>query len=264
MSSALYTGEVAHVRLRPLRHRLRYRVAQGLFDLDELPELSGRLRLFGHNRAAAFSFHDKDHGDGSGDLRGWLARELARAGLPGACGRVRVLCMPRMLGFVFNPLSVWFCDDAHGRLAAVVYEVNNTFGGRHAYVLPAAAAEGPLRQACGKAFHVSPFLPMALTYAFRLSPPEAEVTIAISAEDADGPVLGASFAGRRRPLTDAGLARVLLAFPFMTLKVVAAIHWEALKLWLRGAPVFRPDVSRPDVSRPDVSRPDVSLPAPSP
>ncbi|MDE2488461.1 MAG: DUF1365 domain-containing protein [Alphaproteobacteria bacterium] len=243
MSSALYTGKVAHVRLRPLRHRLRYRVAQGLFDLDELPALSRQLRLFGHNRAAPFSFHDRDHGDGTGDLRGWLAGQLAAAGLAGPWGRVRVLCMPRMFGFVFNPLSVWFCDDAQGRLAAVVYEVNNTFGDRHAYVLP-AAAEGPLRQACEKAFHVSPFLPMALTYAFRLSPPEAQVTVAISAEDAEGPVLAASFAGERRPLTDACLARVLAAFPFMTLKVVAAIHWEALKLWVRGAPVFRPAVSR--------------------
>jgi DUF1365 family protein len=243
MTSALYEGVVAHVRHRPRRHRLRYRVMQGLFELDELPDLSRRLRLFGHNRPAAVSFHDRDHGDGSGDLRGWVQAELRGAGITGPWGAVRVLCMPRILGYVFNPLSVYFCHDLQGRLAALLYEVNNTFGGRHAYVMAAPSA-GPVRQSCAKAFHVSPFLQMGLTYAFHVSPPAAAVGIRISAADETGTVLDASFAGHRRALTDRALARALVAYPAMTLKVILGIHWEALKLWLGGV-AFAPAPERP-------------------
>jgi DUF1365 family protein len=234
VTSALYAGLVTHRRRRPRRHSLRYRVLQGLFDLDELPGLERRLRLFGHNRAAPFSFHDRDHGDGSGDLRGWVGRQLEAAGLSGPWGGVQVLCMPRVLGYVFNPLSVYFCRDRTGALAAIVYEVNNTFGERHAYVLPAQAGEAVVRQHCQKAFYVSPFMPMELCYDFRITPPGAGVVVAVSAGDAEGPVLDACFAGQRRPFTDAALLAALATYPAMTLKVIVAIHWEALKLWVGG------------------------------
>ena len=234
MRSALYTGIVTHLRRRPRRHDLRYRVMQGLFDLDELPTLGGKLRLFGYNRAAPISFHDKDHGDGSGELRGWVEAQLRSAGFTGDWGAVRVLCMPRMLGFVFNPISVYFCHEPGGRLAAILYEVNNTFGQRHAYVLPADDAAGPVRQRCDKAFYVSPFMPMDLRYQFRIVPPGAHVAVEVAAHDADGPLLDARFQGARRPLTDLALLRALIAYPAMTVKVVLAIHWEALRLWLKG------------------------------
>lgn len=234
MTSALYAGCVTHLRWRPRRHSLRYRVMQGLFDLDDLPGLGRRLRLFGYNRAAPVSFRDRDHGDGSGDLRGWVVRQLEAAGLAGPWGGVQVLCMPRVFGYVFNPLSVYFCRDRAGALAAIIYEVNNTFGERHAYVLPAQGGEPVVRQHCEKAFYVSPFMPMELSYDFTITPPEARVVVAVSAGDAEGPVLDACFAGRRRPFTDGALLAALATYPAMTLKVILAIHWEALKLWLGG------------------------------
>lgn len=236
MTSSLYLGEVMHQRLRPVRHRLSYRVGQGLFDLDELPALDRRLRLFGHNRAAPISFHDRDHGDGSGDLRGWALRELAKAGVVADWGALRILCMPRVFGFVFNPLSVWFCHDRAGQLRALLYEVNNTFGERHVYAIEAGGDGCQIRQACDKAFYVSPFLGMDMRYRFRIAPPAEAALVAISVHDPEGPVLAARFAGRRRRLSDGSIAALLLGLPFMTLKVVAAIHWEALRLWLKGVP----------------------------
>jgi len=234
MSSALYAGVVTHLRRRPRRHGLRYRVMQGLFDLDELPALGRRLRLFGHNRAAPISFHDTDHGDGSGDLRGWVEARLRDAGFRGPWGALRILCMPRMLGYVFNPLSVYFCHDRQGRLAALLYEVNNTFGGRHAYILPPNGAPGTVRHGCDKDFYVSPFMPMDLRYEFRVLPPEARVAVEICAHDGDGPMLDARFLGVRRPFTEATLLWALITYPAMTIKVMLGIHWEALRLWLKG------------------------------
>jgi DUF1365 family protein len=237
--SVLYAGTVVHVRTRPKARRLRYSVAQALFDLDELPALDRELRWFGHNRANLFSFHDRDHGDGSGDLRGWVEGKLAGAGLDARPAAIRVLCMPRVLGHVFNPLSVYFCHDRDGQLEAVVYEVHNTFGERHSYVLAADEAARPVRQSCEKAFYVSPFLPMGLRYDFTLSPPAETVKVQVAASDDKGLLLDTWFMGRRKALADANLLAALLAFPLMTLKVVAAIHWQALLIWASGIPLVK-------------------------
>jgi hypothetical protein len=234
--SAIYAGTVVHVRTRPKRHKLRYRVAQTLLDLDELPLLDRTLRSFGYNRAGLFSFHDRDHGDGSGDLRGWVENKLTQAGCRFRPGAVRVLCMPRVLGHVFNPLSVYFCHDGEGRLAAVLYEVANTFGERHSYVLPVEGSTQPVRQHCDKAFYVSPFMPMGLRYDFALALPEDSVGVHVATSDEHGLLLDAWFSGERRTLRDTELLGVLAAYPVVTLKVVVAIHWEALKLWLSGVP----------------------------
>ncbi|HEY4031139.1 MAG TPA: DUF1365 domain-containing protein [Caulobacteraceae bacterium] len=237
MISALYAGVVVHERTRPVRRRLRYRVAQMLLDLDELPRLDRDLRWFGHNRRALFSFHDRDHGDGMGRLRGWITGQLAEAGCGFAPGAIRVLCMPRVFGHVFNPLSVFFCHDQAGRLGAVLYEVHNTFGERHSYVVAVDDdTSWPVRQHCDKAFYVSPFLPMALRYDFTLRPPAEGVSVQVAASDAEGLLLDTWFTGRRQALEDAQLLKSLAAFPLMTVKVVAAIRWEALKIWLSGVP----------------------------
>lgn len=232
-ASALYIGIVAHRRLRPKAHKLRYRVFSLLLDLDELPGL--KLRWLGVNRPGLLSFREADHGDG-GPLRPWVAARLAEAGIV-AAGPVRLLCYPRMLGYVFNPLTVYFCHHGDGRLAAIIYEVHNTHGERHAYVLPGGV--GTVRHSCCKAFFVSPFMPMDCVYHFTINPPGETVSVGIVESDEEGTLLTASFAGERENLTDAALLRAVLAHPLMTLKVTLAIHWEAVRLLLKGLRVYR-------------------------
>ncbi|AVF03333.1 MULTISPECIES: DUF1365 domain-containing protein [Devosia] len=226
LNSAIYVGHVVHQRHRPKKHYLRYRVFSFLIDLDELPALN-RLKWFGHNRRALFSFRDADHG-GDLPLRDWVNQKLAGEGL-GPASRVRLLCYPRILGYVFNPLTVWFCDDASGRPLATIYEVHNTFRERHSYVLPASAA-----QAADKAFYVSPFIDMDCRYEFHLTPPGDKVRIAINETQDDQPLLYAAFTGDRQELTDAKLMRLFVTHPLMTFKVTASIHFEALRLIAKG------------------------------
>lgn len=251
MRSALYEGVVMHRRLRPRRHRLAYRVFSLLVDLDELPELGRRLRLFSHNRFNLLSVHDADHGPGDGgDLRAWIGATLAEAGIEAgieAGGRVEMLCYPRILGYAFNPLTVYFCRRSDGRLAAILYQVTNTFDERHCYLLPAGPdAAGVVRHACAKRFYVSPFIGMDATYRFRvLAPPGLEqadqdtgrISVVIDEADEAGTLLCASFTGRRRALGDRALLSALARHPLMAVKVIAGIHWEALRLWLKGVPL---------------------------
>ena len=235
-SSALYPGQVAHARLRPRRHSLSYRLYSMLFDLDELPALHSRLRLFGLNRFNLLSFHERDHGDGSATpLRAQVDALLARAGIT-AGGPIRVLCYPRVLGTAFNPLSTFFCHRPDGSLAAILYEVNNTFGERHSYLIPAEDAP-VVKQACEKGFYVSPFMDMDLSYAFRVRPPADQVQVLVDVDDAEGRVLATGFVAERQALTDRNLFRAWLTHPWMTVGVVAAIHWEALFIWLKGETV---------------------------
>jgi DUF1365 family protein len=229
-TSAIYEGWVMHRRLTPRHHRFKYRVFSLLLDLEELPGLG--LRFFKHNRGGLLSFHDKDHGDGR-PLRVWLDDLLAREGIK-ADGARRVLCYPRILGYVFNPLSVWFCHAKGGALKAVIYEVHNTYDERHAYVLPVGDDQTLVRHGCAKAFYVSPFLSPDCRYQFRIRPPGADVAVAINEDEAGRPILNASFAGERRAMTDGMLAKMLLRYPLMTVKVVVAIHYEAVRLMLKG------------------------------
>jgi DUF1365 family protein len=234
--SAIYAGRVVHTRARPVRHRLSYRSFHLLLDLDELPQLAAGLRLFSTERFNLFGFSGRKHGDGSATpLRQQIDQHLCRAGIDPEGGAIRLLCMPSVLGASFNPLSIYFCHGADGRLSAVLYEVNNTFGQRHSYLIPLSdRTSTPLRQSCAKQFHVSPFMEMAMTYHFRVTPPAERVAVAISAVDAAGPMLTAAFAGERRDLTDANLARAFLRHPLLALQVLGAIHWEAAKLWRKG------------------------------
>jgi uncharacterized protein len=233
--SSIYEGWVMHRRLAPKHHRFKYRVFAMLLEMDELPAL--RLSLFKYNRWGLFSFQDRDHGPvdskGPRDLNVWLDDLLAQNGIaPG--GARRVLCYPRILGYVFNPISVWFCDDDHGALKAIIYEVHNTYEERHAYVLPVGDDSKLVRHGCPKNFYVSPFLSRDCRYNFRVRPPGRDVAITILEEEAGAPILNASFAGERRSLSDGALARMLLRYPLMTLKVVVAIHFEAVRLMLKG------------------------------
>ena len=235
-ASGLYRGLVVHQRLRPRRHRLRHRIFQVLLDLDELPALDRGLRLFGHNRAALVSFHDRDHGPGDGAaLRPYVEAQLSRAGIDLGGGPIRLLCIPRVLGQVFNPLSLYFCHRRSGALAAILYEVRNTFGERHSYLIPVEGAGDVVRQACDKGFYVSPFQEMAMRYHFTVRPPAEDLFVGIVSSDTEGPMLHAAFTGRRSELTDAAILKAFLGAPLLMLKVLAGIHWEALRTWLKGA-----------------------------
>jgi uncharacterized protein len=258
--SYLYVGSVMHRRFRPRPHHFRYRVFWMLLDLNELPRLSEQLKLFSYDDFNLFEFRDSDHGDGtSTPLRTQVHGWLADAGCSVGDGPIRLLCMPRTLGFCFNPLSVYFCYGADGTLAALVYQVHNTFGGRHRYVFPVGRENSAARQQCAKDFFVSPFLDMDLRYRFRLSGPGDRIALAIRARSALGPMMDAVMSGARRDLTDRELARLALAIPVVTVKVVSAIHWEALRLWFKGLR-FRPErrahpvaTSSVGVARADVS-----------
>ncbi|MGE0665456.1 MAG: DUF1365 domain-containing protein [Sphingomonadales bacterium] len=238
MNSALYEATVMHHRVRPFRHRFTYRVFSLLLDLDEIEGLGRRLRLFSHNRFNLFSFRDRDFGDG-GSPRAWVERALAGQGHCFPVGRIELLCFPRVLGYVFNPLSVYYVRDDRGVLRAILYEVTNTYRDRHSYLLPVTGGEDTIRQQCDKNLYVSPFIGMQARYHFRLAEPGEQLAVAIREETPEGNVLFAALSGVRKPLTDGILARMFIRHPLMTLKVIGGIHWEALKLWRKGAHVFR-------------------------
>lgn len=239
--STLYVGSVLHRRLRPVVHRLRYRVFWMLLDLDEIEQLPHRLRLFSRNRFNVLSYYDRDHGDGGPrPLREQIDGHLRSAGIDLSGGAVRLLCMPRIFGYGFNPLSIFFCYAADGHLAAVIYEVHNTFGQRHSYLFPASDRGGPvIEHRCGKEFYVSPFMDMDMTYDFRVALPAHQVSVAIATSDHLGVQLVAALTGGRRTLSDAELLRVLVTHPLLTLKVIGAIHWHALRMVLKGLQLRR-------------------------
>ena len=235
-ASCFYFGTVIHERRVPKFHRFKYPMFQMLFDLDELSSLSGGLRLFSHNKFNLIAFHDSDHGDGGpGTLRDCIDRLAAQAGLNLGGGKVAVLCMPRVLGYVFNPISIIYCYDYEGRICMTVYEVNNTFGQRHFYVITGGGNRYTVRQMVGKKFYVSPFMDMDMRYEFSLIAPGSTVITTIRATALpDVLMMFATFSGRRKALSDRACVVALLGYPLLTLGVVVAIHWEALKLFAKG------------------------------
>ncbi len=250
----LFPGDVMHHRMKPRAHRFAYKVFCLLIDVDRLEEAGRRSPFFSIGRWNLLSFHEADHGTGSADTRpGRLRRHvddlLGPAGVDAAGGRVLLLCYPRMLGFAFNPISVYFVYDRQERPAALIYEVRNTFGEMHTYVCPlepGQMSEAGIRQERDKRFYVSPFMGQAMRYRFRIRPPGERVAVRILETDADGPILAATFTGRRSDLTSKAIVKACLTFPLMTLKVVAGIHWEAMKLWFKGIRLYdRPPAPAP-------------------
>lgn len=246
-AALLYVGEVMHARLKPAGHRFTYGVFCLLIDVDRLAEAGRACGMFSVGRRNLVSFREADHGmtETDGSLRRHVDRLLAPTGLNLRGGRVLLLCYPRVLGFVFNPISVYFAYDRYEQLAAVIYEVRNTFGQMHSYVCKVEdgqLSEAGLRQERNKLFYVSPFMGMAMRYRFRIRPPGEDVALRILETDEEGPILSAAFVGRRRPLTSWQVLKSCVKIPLMTVKVVAGIHWEALKLWLKGVKL----VTRPE------------------
>jgi len=212
-----------------------------LIDLDRLDQAGHQSPLFAVNSAALYSFHEADHGDRDGSsLRAYAPRQASEHGIDLTGGRVLLLCYPRLLGYVFNPLSVYFAYRADGTLAMIIHEVRNTFGEIHAYVLPVRPEQisaAGIRQSQDKQFDVSPFVEMEMRYHFRIEPPGEQVRLRILESDREGPLLAATFSGRRHALTTGALLRAFIALPLVSLKITAAIHWEALRLWLKGVRV---------------------------
>jgi DUF1365 family protein len=237
---SLYRGRIMHARLGAIPHRFAYRLFWILVDLDRLEEADRAALPFSVNRGNLVSFHERDHGprDGSG-LRAHAERLLAEAGVAVPGGRMLLLCLPRVLGYAFNPLSITFAYRPDGTLAAMLHEVRNTFGERHTYVEAVLSSSGPAHR-IPKAFRVSPFLGMDLAYRFTVRPPGEEVGIRILVERAGAPVLSTASRARRLPLTTGTVLRAFLALPLMTFKVTAGIHWEALRLWIKGVRTVGP------------------------
>ncbi|MGF1605958.1 MAG: DUF1365 domain-containing protein [Rhodothalassiaceae bacterium] len=226
-AARLYTGHVMHARLMPVRHRFRYRVFSLLLDLDRLNEVNGRL--FKIDRPGLVSFRQSDHGDGRGDLAAWARAQFGDI----ATDTVRLFCFPRIFGYVFNPIAIFFAYDAQDRLSGMLYQVTNTFGDRHSYRI--ASGEGPVRQQVAKALHVSPFNPMGGGYRFRLAGPDARFSLSIVQHDAARrDILVAVHQAQAERFSEARLARRLLSHPLMTFKVTAGIHLEAVKLFAKG------------------------------
>ncbi len=234
----LYAGRVAHVRHTPFKHRFDYRVWMMAVDLDRVDEVAGASRLFSHNRAGLISLVDRDHGDRDGTrLRGYVEAALARAGF-GPAARIVFVFMPRLLGYAFNPIGFYFCFDANNRLFAVLHQVKNTFGGQIGYIMP-VIGDGPIRQSAPKRMHVSPFFDMQGGYRFALTPPGEALNVTIDYGTAEQPRMTAALALRARPWSAGSLLRLLAEMPFAPMKVMTAILWQALKLYLAGAVFHR-------------------------
>lgn len=242
MTAWLYHAETAHRRVGAVTHGFRYRLFQLLLDVDRIDEDLRGLRMVRRGRFGLFSYDDRDHGWRDGrPLRPWVMEQLAEAGVAAGARRIRLLTMPRVLGFVFNPISLIFVDDGEDGLEAVIYEVNSTFGQRHAYVAP-ASGKGVQRQTAAKRLFVSPFYGLDGAYRFQVRPPDERLDLSIAKTDAIGrDAFFATLSGRRAALTDAAMLRFFLGFPLMTIQVVLGIHWQALRLLLKGVPL----VSRP-------------------
>lgn len=260
-AAALYAGKVMHARMKPAAHRFSYDVFNLLIDLDRLDEAARLSPLFSLRRFNLVSFHPGDHGlrDGS-CLRRHIDHLLAEEGVARP-HRVVLLCYPRILGYVFNPLSVYYAYDADGVLTAATYEVRNTFGEMHTYVLPVLKgqmSDAGLRQEQEKLFYVSPFVDMVQRYHFRMLPPGRSVRVRILEKDPDGPLLSATFAGERNMLATRTLLALCLRIPFLTLKVMVAIHWEAFKIWCKCVP-FQPRPATGSSEAPQTDRPGKPL-----
>ena len=235
INSSIYNGQVIHKRFKPKVHYFKYNVFSLLIDLSELDQLDKKINLFSYNRFNLVSFYDKDHGDRDGtSLIEWVNRNLEKNKISTENISIKLLCYPRIFGFVFNPLSVFYVYDQSKQLIAILYEVKNTFGEQHTYVFKVEGENKLIQNNCSKKFHVSPFIEMDCNYFFRILNPEQKLSVVIDQYDQEGKILFASQDGERSDLTSKNLMNSYIKHPLMTFKIISAIHFEAFKLWMKG------------------------------
>jgi DUF1365 family protein len=233
----LGTGLVRHRRLRPREHAFEYPTYFVLLPMRRLR--AEPCAALPRNRFGLLSFHDADHGDGRADALAWLEEALAREGVQGADGEIWLHTYPRVLGYAFKPVSFWYCHRVDGSLAAIVAEVNNTFGERHAYLLAGPGLAWGHELEAAKVFHVSPFCRVLGRYRFRFMRNAERTVVRIDHDDEHGLLLETSVSGRLEPLSAAAARRAFFGMPLMTLGVIARIHWQALLLAFKRVPFFR-------------------------
>ena len=234
MNSCIYNGEVTHTRFKPVRHFLKYKTFSLLIDLDEINLLDKSIGIFSHNKFNIFSFYDKDHGDrDGGNLKDWVISNLKKFQIKENITNIKLLCYPRILGYVFNPLSIFYCYEKD-KLVAIFYEVKNTFNEQHTYIFKIKNNE-EIIQKCRKKFYVSPFMDMETFYNFKLLNPNDKLSVFIKQTDADGTILTATQTGDKKEFSYKQLAINFLKYPLMTIKIISSIHYEALLLWKKGA-----------------------------
>ena len=241
MNSCIYNGEVTHTRFKPVRHFLKYKTFSLLIDLDEINLLDKSIGIFSHNKFNIFSFYDKDHGDrDGGNLKNWVISNLKKFQIKEKITNIKVLCYPRILGYVFNPLSIFYCYEKD-KLVAIFYEVNNTFNEQHTYIFKIKNNE-EIIQKCRKKFYVSPFMDMETFYNFKLLNPNDKLSVFIKQTDADWTILIATLTGDKKEFSFKQLAINFLKYPLMTIKIISSIHYEALLLWKKGAIYRKRDI----------------------
>ena len=234
MNSCIYNGEVTHTRFKPVKHFLKYKTFSLLLDLDEINHLDKTIEIFSHNKFNIFSFYDKDHGNRDGScLKKWVLTNIAKFNIKGKITKIKILCYPRIFGYVFNPLSIFYCYEKN-RLKAIFYEVKNTFNEQHTYIFEIKDRE-KISQKCKKKFYVSPFMDMETYYNFKLIDPKEKLSVFIKQTDIEGTILVATQTGNKKEFSFKQLLINFFRYPFMTVKIISSIHFEALLLWKKGA-----------------------------
>ncbi len=234
MTSSIYTGTVIHKRFKPKIHFFKYKVFSLLIDLSELNFLDKNVSFFSYNKFNLISFFDKDHGERNGaSLIEWVIKNLKENEINHENIKIKLLCYPRILGYVFNPLSVFYVYNNKEELISILYEVKNTFGEQHTYIFK-VENDNLLQHNCEKKFHVSPFIEMNCNYFFRILKPAEKISVIIDQYQLKEKILYASQDGIRADFTSSQLIKSYLKHPLMTFKIISAIHFEAFKLWTKG------------------------------
>jgi len=238
-NSIIYDGKVIHRRFKPKEHYFKYNVFSLLIDLDELETIQNKIKIFSYNKFNIISFFDKDHGPRDDtSLKEWVIKNLKDIGIENERIKIKLLCYPRIFGYVFNPLSVFFIYDQNSKLISILYEVKNTFGEQHTYIFK-TNDDNIITNDCIKKFHVSPFIEMECHYFFRVLKPCDKILVIIYQKNKVGKLLYASQDGKAKELNEKNLLISYISHPLMTFKIIAAIHYEALKLWIKGIKIIK-------------------------